>query len=267
MITIFIYYENNVIDETKVNIINKKIPKNFNGYKIIHISDLHSKSFGYKQKRLVDRIKSNRPDLIFITGDFVDSRNYDEKPCLALIKEIKNIAPIYYVTGNHESRSGKSKEFCNKLSKFGVNILLDKYEYISLGEDRLNIFGIFDASVKIRDSKREIETRVNEKLDKIKGIRETELRILLAHRPEYFKNYKEAGFDIIFSGHAHGGQWRLPIIGGLMAPAQGWFPKYTSGVHVEDGKQLIISRGLGNSAFPIRLFNHPELIIVNLKDK
>lgn len=266
IIVSFIYYENNVIDETHVNIINKRLPKRFNGCKIVHISDLHSKSFGDKQRRLVDKIKSNKPDFIFITGDFVDARNYNEEPCFDLIKGINNIAPIYYVIGNHEARSGRSEEFCNKLSKLGVKVLKDNYLDVKIGEDRINIFGIFDTSIKVRDSMNKIETSLSEKLNKIGSIRENEFRILLAHRPEYFKKYAEAGFDITFCGHAHGGQWRLPIVGGLMAPGQGKFPKYTSGLYMYNGRQLVISRGLGNSSFPIRLFNHPELIIVSLKE-
>ena len=261
---VFLYFENNHIVTTQINVKSSKLPDAFDGYRIIHLSDLHNKRFGRKQEALVRKIKDARPDIIVITGDLIDSRHFDSEASLELIRQIVNSAPVYYVTGNHEMRSGQLETFVNALKETGVHVLQNAYDRISRDGDWIYIMGIDDPFVsqerfmEVGIAKREIERMVNETQEN------DGFKILLAHRPDMFPLYSEYGFDLIFSGHAHGGQIRLPFIGGLFAPNQGFFPRYTSGKYKLWNSVMVVSRGLGNSLFPQRLFNRPEIVVLTL---
>jgi predicted MPP superfamily phosphohydrolase len=261
----FLYFENNYITVTGIDVKSPKLPDSFDGYRIVHLSDLHNKRFGRRQERLVKKIDNARPDIIVFTGDLIDSRHSDIEASLELIRQIVNIAPVYYVTGNHEWRSGRVEFLSKVLKDNGVHVLQSAHEKISNDGDGIYIMGIDDPSVyregykETTVVKREIEHMMNEVQDN------DEFKILLAHRPDMFPLYSEYGFDLVLSGHAHGGQIRLPFIGGLVAPNQGFFPKYTSGDHKIGNCVMVVSRGLGNSIFPQRLFNHPEIVVLTLK--
>lgn len=259
----FAYIENNWISVSNISYNSSKIPKSFQGYKIVHLSDLHNKNFGKDQKKLVEVIKRANPDLIVFTGDIVDSRNYNEKPSLELMKSIIEIAPVYYVTGNHELRTKKADELKQKLEKIGVKVLEDAGEKITKGTSSIYIYGIDDPS--IHDDYL-INSTVDNELMILKN-NNKEFNMLLAHRPEHIAAYSKYKFDMVFSGHAHGGQIRIPFVGGIWAPGQGFFPKYTAGAYKYDSTVMVVSRGLGNSLAPLRIFNRPEVVVVTLTNE
>ncbi|MCY6355824.1 metallophosphoesterase [Clostridium sp. ZS2-4] len=259
----FFYYQNNFIEVTSLQIKAKEIPQEFSGYKILHLSDLHNKLFGKNQKRLVEEIRKIKPDLIVFTGDIIDRRRYDERPSLILMNEIINIASVYYVTGNHEMWSGKFDSLEKKLKDIGVNILRNKQKAIRKGKSQIHIIGIDDpaASSSYNDEQvvigKEIQQAIGKKYN-------NEYKILLSHRPEKFPIYRKNNINLILCGHAHGGQVRLPFIGGIIAPNQGFFPKYTSGAYQNGNSTMIVNRGLGNSLAPFRIFNRPEIVVITL---
>lgn len=260
----FLYFENNFITITKINIKSDKLPENFDKYKIVQLSDLHSKRFGKSQKSLVKRIKDIEPDLIVFTGDLVDSKCYDIEASLELMQQIVKIAPTYFVTGNHEWWSGKFAALEKILKENGIYVLRNTHDKIRKDKDAICVVGIDDpaSSKAIYEEERIIESEIEEAM---KGIEKTgTFKILLVHRPEMFPLYSQYNFDLVLSGHAHGGQARLPFIGGLVAPNQGFFPKYTSGRYEIRNSIMIVNRGLGNSIIPQRLFNHPEIVVLTL---
>ncbi len=267
---IFLYFENNSLTSTNITIELENLPKSFDGYTIVHLSDLHNKSFGEAQERVIRQIEKARPDLIVFTGDLIDSRHYGLKNSIELMKRGIGIAPIYYVTGNHEWRSGKFESLRELLLDIGVKVLEDTHDTIERDGHIIYIIGIDDPSKVHGGNWHMQEWEVTRKsIEKaMDGIfPDNHLKILLAHRPEKLTLYGEYNIDLVFAGHAHGGQIRLPFIGGVVAPNQGFFPKYTSGQHRYKDSTMVISRGLGNSIVPQRLFNRPEVVTVTLKNK
>ncbi len=264
LLFIFIYFENNIIQMSFFEVSSKKLPSSFENYTIVHISDLHNKKFGKNQNRLLKKIYNQSPDIIFITGDIIDKRNFNTKNVAEFIKGAVRLAPVYFVPGNHEASIKENyKILYEKLSLFGVNIINNECIKLFLGKDSICICGIDDPCfVNERGlSKKEV---IENNLSKIK-IDIAEFNILLSHRPEMIKVYASYGYDLVFTGHAHGGQFRIPFIGGIFAPNQVFFPKYTSGKHVVSHTVEIISRGLGPSIIPIRIFNRPEIVVCKLK--
>lgn len=262
-VTIFIIWQNNSIVVSEHNYKNSKIPKSFVGFKILQVSDLHNKSFGKNQVRLIKTIKDISPDIILITGDLIDRRKYNLEIAEEFIDQVVKIAPVYYVSGNHEAWSGKYSEIKDLLIEKEVTVLDNEVVVYSIGEESINIVGLKDPAFQKSNyidgiNKREIEEFLSNYENK------KEFEIVLSHRPELINLYEKYDVDIIFSGHAHGGQIRLPFIGGILAPDQGFFPKYDAGRYDEGDTTMYVSRGLGNSIFPFRIFNRPELIVVNL---
>lgn len=261
---LFLYLQNNMLTTTNITVQSNKLPKAFDGYTIVHLSDLHGKSFGKDQETLVKKIKAVQPDLIVFTGDLIDSRRYYEEHSITLMREITKIAPVYYVAGNHEGRSGKFDGLEKALLDTGVKVLRNTYETIIEEQEGIYIIGIDDPVLYYLESYQDnsIKNIIGEAIEGTP--KEDGFKILLSHRPEMFSLYSKCDIDLIFSGHAHGGQIRLPFIGGLIAPHQGVFPKYTSGKYIKNSSVMIVSRGLGNSIFPQRLCNRPEIIVVKL---
>lgn len=265
IVVFFLYWQNNDIVVSKYELSFENLPESFNEYRIVQISDLHNKLFGKSQEKLVSEVIELNPDIIVITGDLVDGRDYNEQVSLALINEIIKIAPVYYVTGNHEWRSGRFNSLEKKLINSGVNVLRNKKTFLSKVNDQIIVIGIDDPAF-FSNVNNEYLYGFIETLNRLaKGKNDEDFIILLSHHPELFKIYKDAGIDLVFAGHAHGGQIRLPFIGGLVAPNQGLFPKYTEGIYKEGKSIMVVSRGLGNSIFPQRLFNRPEVVLVVLK--
>lgn len=271
-----IYISNNCIQNTTVNIQNKKIPEEFNGYTIVQISDLHNTEFGKNQSKLIKKIKKENPNAIVITGDLIDKRSQnmenDIDKTVEFTKKINYLAPTYYVIGNHEAQIPKYQrnQLIEKLINSGVVVLANKSVKLTYGKSQINLIGINDVDLyynKTEDCTNEKDMEILENiLSKIK-IDEKEFNILISHRPQFLDLYSKYKYDLVFTGHAHGGQIRLPFIGGLIAPEQGAFPKYTDGVHIKENTSMIISRGIGKSKFPFRFLNRPELIVCKLYSK
>jgi uncharacterized protein len=264
-IFLFLYIQNNLITVTKIELSLKNLPQGFNGYRIVQLSDLQNKVFGKENNTLVSKIKKSNPDLIVITGDLVDVNNYNEQTILQFIDDIEHIAPIYYITGNHEMVGNYMLKLEPKLKGKNIKILRNSSESIKRNGDTITLIGI-DDPIETQESKNYITTKtLTRELDKSqsKGTA-SNFKILLSHRPEFFSLYEKYNIDLIFTGHAHGGQIRLPFIGGLYAPGQGFFPKYTSGKYELNSSTMIVSRGLGNSSIPQRIFNRPEIVVATL---
>lgn len=260
----FFKWQNNSITISEIAFKNDTIPESFNGYKILQISDLHNKEFGSKQNKILGKIEKINPDIIVITGDLIDSNNTNIDVAMDLIDGIINIAPIYYVSGNHEAWSGSYNDLKSKLENSGVVVLDNKKTEFFNDRDSIDIIGLADTSFIESDwleygGNSETKNLLNKLAED-----STNFKILLSHRPELFDIYSNSNVNLVFSGHAHGGQFRLPFIGGLIAPDQGFFPKLTEGIHTSNNTSMIISRGLGNSIIPVRIFNRPELIVVTL---
>lgn len=261
---IFLTWQNNDIVITKHEYINNKLPKKFNGFKILHISDLHNKDFHGK---LTTKVKEINPDIIVITGDLIDRRKTKINIAADFIKEIVKAAPTYYVSGNHEQLSQHYKELKSILYNLDVEIMDNSYITFINEEYEIGLFGVADPAINKDVKPYMIDKNANYMRNSIKKLinNNVEFNVLLSHRPELFDVYQEMGIDLIFSGHAHGGQIRIPFLGGLLSPNQGFFPKYSEGMHTEGTTSMVVSRGLGNSLFPFRVFNRPELVVVTLK--
>lgn len=263
---VFFVWQNNDIVTTDVVYKNSNIPKEFEDFNIVQISDLHNKMFGKGQKKLLEKIVDAQPDIIVITGDLVDRRRYDLEKAIVFIEGAVEIAPVYYVSGNHEAWSGEYETIKSRLLSAGVNVLDDEKIDIVKNGSTIEVIGLKDPAFLTSSYVEGIDTLILQ--ESLKSLTdEDKFQILLCHRPELFSIYVKNNIDLSFTGHAHGGQFRIPSLGGLVAPNQGFFPKYTSGSHTIDSSTMVVSRGLGNSIIPIRIFNRPEIIKVVLKTK
>lgn len=255
---------NTALEVNEYEIVSDRIPQGFDGFRIAQVSDLHNAEFGEGNGKLIEQLSQSAPDIIVITGDLIDSRHTDLNIALEFCGEIMNIAPGYYVSGNHEARVDEYSELKIGLAEAGVIVLeKEKLELTREGES-ITLIGLKDPSFRtdylFGDAASVTQYALGELQNASDGF-----TILLSHRPELFDTYVEAGVDLVFSGHAHGGQFRLPLIGGLVAPNQGFFPKYDAGLFCEGKTTMIVSRGVGNSIIPFRINNPPEIVAVELK--
>ena len=257
---IWLLWANSSPAATQVTVASGALPEAFEGFKIAHVSDLHNAVFGRKNEKLLSLIRAAEPDIIAITGDLIDSRHTDIDSALAFVEAAAEIAPVYYVTGNHESRLDFD-EIEPRLIAAGARVLRNEAEDIGRGGERIRLAGIDDPSF-IRTGGT-AEERAAAELEQL-GDGGGTFTVLLAHRPELVEVYAEYGAGLVLSGHAHGGQVRLPLLGGLYAPGQGLLPEYDSGLYSLGETQMVVSRGLGNSVAPLRVNNRPELVIVTL---
>lgn len=257
---IWLLWANSSPAATQVAVASGALPEAFEGFKIAHVSDLHNAVFGRKNEKLLSLIRAAEPDIIAITGDLIDSRHTDIDSAMAFVEAAAEIAPVYYVTGNHESRLDFD-EIEPRLIAAGARVLRNEAEDIGRGGERIRLAGIDDPSF-IRTGGT-AEERAAAELEQL-GDGGGTFTVLLAHRPELVEVYAEYGAGLVLSGHAHGGQVRLPLLGGLYAPGQGLLPEYDSGLYSLGETQMVVSRGLGNSVAPLRVNNRPELVIVTL---
>ena len=264
---VFISWGNSALVVTEITVSDNKIPQGFYGYRIAHISDLHCSEFGEHNQTLLNMLASVEPDIIVITGDLVDYRHGDVSVGIDFSRGAAAIAPTYFVTGNHEQDKKEADVICDKLREAGVTVLRGESVELSSQGDKITLVGIDDALIlKDEDSKITARAILEPELKKLQPVGD-DYTILLAHRPDLIDLYAQYNFDLVFSGHAHGGQFRLPYIGGLYAPGQGIFPTYTEGLHTVNDTKLIISRGLGNAGFPFRFNNRPEIVVATLKSE
>ena len=264
ILMIWTIWGNTALELNKHAIKSSKIPREFDGFKIAQISDLHNAQMGDANEKLLAMIKEADPDIIAITGDMIDSRRVDIQVALDFAKEAIKIAPCYYVNGNHELRVLEYEELKEGLEDLGVIILENAKATITKEDESLTIIGLSDPSLESGYIYTEEGEVLNLYLNKLSK-RDDNYKILLSHRPEYFELYFEAGMDLVLSGHAHGGQIRLPFVGGVIAPHQGFFPEYDGGLYIKEETNMIVSRGIGNSLFPLRFNNRPEVVLIELQ--
>ena len=270
---------------------HNNIPESLVGYKILQITDVHSIRSTEQLEKYVKKIEKENPNVIFITGDLIDAEYYVSEndrynnkevglPDIFTIdfcKELTEIAKVYYVYGNHEMMlldDPENNVFKTKLESLGVTILNNKEEIITLGKESFRLIGLQDPATLYKDKKYAFIGESNkERMDSILhdlflDKDENLFTICLSHRPEYFDLYQKYPIDVVFTGHAHGGIARLPFIGGVYAHAQGWFPKYSEGLHIDNDRlNMICGRGIGNSTINFRFMNPPEIVVTTLLKK
>ncbi len=261
---IWILWGNLTIGTTEYILVNDRIPDGFDGFRIVQISDLHNAQYGTGNSRLLEELSGTSPDIIVITGDMVDYRRTNFEVALAFTKEAISFAPIYYVPGNHEGRLAEYEVFKSDLEKAGVIVLGNQKMQLTRNGSGITLMGMNDPRFREDFPFGDEVAYARQTLSDLCGAADG-YTILLSHRPELFDLYAEYGVDLAFSGHAHGGQFRLPVVGGLVAPNQGFFPKYDAGLFSENNTTMIVSRGIGHSVLPIRINNRPEIVAVTLK--
>ena len=263
VLIIWVAWGNAALELNTYTITSNRLPEAFDGYRIAHVSDLHNADMGEDNQKLLTMLREAEPDMIAITGDLVDSRHTNIDVALQFAEEAVKIAPCYYVTGNHEARISEYEELKSGLIGLGVVVLEDKRIELENDGATIALVGVEDPSFQTDYLFGDAASVMKTKLDELTSEDDT-YTVLLSHRPELFETYVESGVDLILSGHAHGGQFRLPFVGGLVAPNQGLFPKYDAGLYTEDNTNMIVSRGIGNSILPFRVNNRPEVILIEL---
>ncbi len=231
---------------------SKKIKKDVN---IVLLTDHHGCYYGDEQEILIDDIEKIKPDIILYSGDIFDDRlPFDNT--ITLLKNLKGKYPAFYVTGNHEVRTEKLDEIKEILINNKIEILDGINKRVLLNDNKLLLGGLSDPELKL------------EQLNLLEKSNDLEFSILLSHRPELTEEYNDIGYDLVVTGHAHGGQWAIPkLLNGLYAPNQGIFPKYAGGIYNLKNTILIVSRGLAKEStkFVPRIFNKPEIVNIILE--
>lgn len=250
---------NRALEVNTWTVSGSKLPDAFSGFRIVQVSDLHNTEFGSDNQKLLSLLADTDPDIIVITGDLIDSRRTDVDIALRFAASAMEIAPVYYVTGNHESRlETEFSQLETGLKAAGVTVLRNESVILEQDGQQIQLLGMDDITFYSENAEHQFS-------ENLKALKDDELyTVLLSHKPNLLPLYAEAGMDLVFSGHAHGGQFRLPWIGGILAPDQGFFPKYDSGLYTMENTTMMVSRGLGNSLFPFRVNNPPEIVVVQL---
>ena len=259
----WIWRGNTALEVNEYEMINNRIPEAFSGFRIAQISDLHNAQFGERNEGLLSLLSQADPDIIVITGDLIDSRHTDIEIALEFCESAIEIAPVYYVTGNHEARVTEYEDLKNGLEENGIVILENEKVRLSRDEEYITLMGIQDPSFTTDYLFGDAESVAAATLSEFQN-ESDRYTVLLSHRPELFNVYVDSQIDLVFSGHAHGGQFRLPFIGGLVAPNQGFFPEYDAGLFSKENTTMVVSRGAGNSIIPLRFNNRPEIVVVEL---
>ena len=265
-LVIWIAWGNTALELNTYAVTSSRLPQSFDGYRIAHVSDLHNAEMGEGNEKLLVMLREADPDMIAITGDLIDSRNTNVEIALQFAQEAMKIAPCYYVSGNHEARVNEYEELKTGLISAGVIILEDTQTEISIEGETITLIGINDPSFQTDYLFGDAETVMSSKLSELHTDGDG-FTILLSHRPELFDTYTDHDIDLVLSGHAHGGQFRLPFIGGVVAPNQGLFPEYDADIYTDGNTNMLVSRGVGNSILPFRINNRPEVILIELQTK
>ena len=272
---LYIKYNVNTLEVTKYVVENKKVPKEFDGYNIVQISDLHSKLFGENNKKLIQKIKSLNPDIVVVTGDLIDGENNNYNVALDFMKEISKLYRVYYIIGNHEQKSlikkykDEYKDYFNKLHQIDfVNLDNNKVEIVK-GDSNINLYGLtvpYSCYKYLFDNQETTSIDIDFLEEKLGKVDREQFNILLAHTPFYFDEYEKWGADLTLCGHVHGGIVRLPLVGGLLSPDRKFFPKYDLGEYTKNKSTMIVSKGLGGSKVLIRVNCKPEIVNIKLKN-
>ncbi len=265
---VLLFAFNNTVGVTHVTVYIDDLPNGFEGFKIVQLTDLHSAWFGGEQSELMTKLERENPDIVVFTGDMQDNLLLDLEPTLSLVRQIE--VPIYSVSGNHEGGDGYldgQQLFFNTvaaLKRAGVICLENERAEIFRGGQSISLYGISDHRTCCR------RYYVESYLAHVRPdpFQKDECAVLLYHRANQADELTGLNVDLILSGHLHGGVIRLPIVGGLLSPERTLFPEYDAGLYaLEDGTQLVVSRGLGNSASLPRIFNPPEIMAVTLQKR
>lgn len=256
----------NVIQISRFSLESSKIPKSFDGYKIVHISDLHSKEFGKDNKSLIEKITQEKPDIVVLTGDMVSANETDYTVFFSLVSELTQKYKVYFIPGNHEQALNlkEKSEIITYLEDRGVDVLDNEVAIIKSGDEEINLYGLWYSNKYYSENDEYI---LDEELisELIGEAHEDSYNILLSHNPRYFLTYAQWGADLTLSGHVHGGMVRIPFVGAIFSPDEGFFPKYDAGLYTEEsGKSIVVSRGLGSGSRGFRLFNRPDLVVITL---
>ncbi|MCR5213520.1 MAG: DUF1294 domain-containing protein [Eubacterium sp.] len=248
---VFILYGNYHLVSTQYEYRSILVPAEMDGYRIVQVSDLHNQIFGPGQTILLNKIKKENPDIIVVTGDAVDSMHTNYGITEEFFEGAVKLAPVYYITGNHEEwliekNPERFEDFIKTIESYGVLYIDDKT--IDLGGVKLS--GVSEMS---------------QGTSNLGDTAPDELMVVLAHEPKYINSYVEGGADLVLSGHNHGGQIRIPGKGGLVSADFQFFPELDEGEKTYGNSTMIISRGLGNSLFPARINNYPEIVTIVLK--
>lgn len=232
--------------------------------RIVLISDLHSHIYGKNQSKIVNKIKAQNPDIIALAGDIADD-NVPIEGTKLFLEAIKDISPIYYVTGNHEIRTGEVDDIKDVFRSYGVTVLDNKYKAMNIDGVELVIAGVDDPEIiRYKRPHSNWEKEIHDTFSHVNALEG--YKILLSHRPEKVDFYNSLPFDMVLSGHSHGGQVRIPfIINGVLAPNQGFFPKYAGGVYELENYTLVVSRGVSFNLLLPRIFNPPEIVVIDIK--
>lgn len=249
---VFVIYENNHLIVKNVEYQNLEVPDMFVGYRIVQLSDVHDKTFGKNNDRLIEKVMGLNPDIIVITGDIVDDERSKTAKAGKLVTNLVKIAPVYYISGNHEDdylSEEKYDELMKVLEESGAYVFKESGQVeISKDDEKIVLCGLKDCDIYRADIR----------------MPEESLNILLAHEPQWIRKYSEMNADVVLSGHTHAGQIALPGGRAVYAPGQGLFPKYSEGVYGYKDTTLIISSGLGMAGIPVRFFTNPEIICIRL---
>ena len=257
---------NTALEVNEYEIVSDRVPQGFDGFRIAQVSDLHNAEFGEENWKLIQMLSQTNPDIIVLTGDLIDSRRTDLDVALEFAWQAGKIARVYYVSGNHEARVPEYEDLKIGLVKAGVVILENQKVQITREGESITLIGIDDPSFQESYLFGDAEGVAKQAIDNLQSESDG-YTVLLSHRPELFDLYVETQMDLVFSGHAHGGQFRLPFVGGIVAPNQGFFPKYDDGRYDEENTTMIVSRGVGNSIVPLRINNRPEIVVAQLKSQ
>lgn len=260
LVTVWLIWENQALVRTDYEVTSSNLPQAFDGYRIVQISDLHNTRFGKGNERLLEMIRAAQPDMIALTGDLIDSRRTHVDIALEFVKETVKIAPCYYVTGNHELRDDALEELLEGLQTAGVTVLRGEAVQLYKEDQWIHLVGIDDTTLVT--NRLDMEAVVTRQM--LERFESQHYTLLLAHRPDPFEVYCDLGFDLALTGHAHGGQIRLPWLGGLYGYGD-LFPEYDSGLFQQGTSAMVVSRGLGNSLFPLRINNRPEVVVITLR--
>lgn len=254
----FWYYENCTIQTEVLPVVSAELPAAFDGFRIAVITDLHGRSFGEENSRLLDAVREAGPDIIALDGDIVDE-NSDLSMLAPLCRGLSDIAPVFYVTGNHEWRIEQLSQVLDTIANCGVTVLANDYRVLTLGESQIVLAGVHDPNGPY-------DMRTPEELTaQIRAAYPDNYLMVLNHRNDALDHWAALGADLVISGHGHGGVIRIPGVGGLIGTDRSLFPDYTAGLYTKDGCTLAVSRGFGFAGIPLRLFNRPELMVLELK--
>ena len=260
---LFLWWSNHALQTQRFTYASPRLPEGFDGCVIVQLSDLHGAYFGEDNQELLSRVREAGPDYIFLTGDLLDQyRKTPHSYAAALGGALADIAPTYFITGNHEWALPGVRELKRELEEAGVAVLSNEYVLLERSGDRVLLAGIDDPN-GFADQK-----TPEELAQEVREAWGDGFWLLLAHRNNYFeKQYSLLGADLVISGHGHGGLIRLPFTDGLVSAERRLFPSYTAGFYTANGSDVFVSRGLGNSGPTLRLFNRPEVVVLTLDRK